>query len=94
VWVASVSATHAHLVAELPVAQREYNRVLGKAKCDSSRAIKKVLPGQIWARKGKHKLLRDPAYRENAYLYVRDEQGPAAAVWCHESRYTCEAQVD
>src|SRR5205823_12390910 len=65
VWVVSVSATHAHIVAELPQDLREYNRVLGKAKSDSSRAVKKALPGQVWARKDKHKLLRDERYRQN-----------------------------
>ena len=32
--------------------------------------------------------------KRNAYLYVRDDQGPAAAVWCYEPQYTRGAEID
>jgi len=93
VWVVSVSATHAHIVAELPLNLREFNDSLGKAKKFSSRQLKKILPGQVWARRDKHILLDDHSHRENAYSYVRDDQGPCAAVWCREG-WVREAFVD
>src|SRR5437867_10159350 len=78
VMVVAVGPTHAHGVPELPIELRAYNKALGKAKCDASRKIRKALPGRIWARRDKHRMLRNPRSREDAYLYVRDDQGASA----------------
>lgn len=82
VLVIAVAEKHAHIVSELPTDERAYNRAVGKAKCDSSRAIRKMLPGRVWARDDRHDLIGDRAYRGNAVRYVRNRQGPCAAVWC------------
>ncbi|MGH7180336.1 MAG: hypothetical protein ACREJC_23355 [Tepidisphaeraceae bacterium] len=81
VLIVSVSEKHAHLLAELPSDLKEFNRVVGMCKSKSSRAIKSTLPGQIWARKDKHILVRDRAQRKSVYLYLRDKQGRSAASW-------------
>ena len=50
--------------------------------CAASKAITDILPGRVRARGDKHDMPRDDGYRENVYGYVRDRQGPKAAVWC------------
>jgi REP element-mobilizing transposase RayT len=84
VLIVSVSARHAHILAHLPVQLREFNRIIGMCKNRSSRALKRELPGQVWARGDKHKLIRNRAHRKNVYLYLRDDQGPGAVAWCHQ----------
>lgn len=84
VLVVAVSELHAHAVTELPTDERAYNKALGKAKCDSSRSIRKSLPGRVWARDDQHKMLCDRAYHLNAFRYVRNNKGPTAAVWCFD----------
>jgi len=82
VLVVAVSKRHAHVVSELPIDERAYNKAIGKAKSDSSRSIRKQLPGRVWQRDDRHDRLGDRAYQHNAYTYLRDKQGPTAAVWC------------
>ena len=83
VLVVAVAELHAHAVAELPLDERAYNKAVGHAKCDSSRSIRRQLPGRVWARDDRHDLVGDDDdYRENVFGYVRDRQGPTAAVWC------------
>jgi hypothetical protein len=80
----SVGADHVHAVAELPVNLAEYRQIIGTAKLQSSRAITQQLPGKIWARGEFHRMKRDKRALVSAYLYVRDKQGPAAAVWAFD----------
>jgi hypothetical protein len=82
VLVVSCADRHGHVVAELPIDEREFNRVVGTAKCQSSSAIRKALPGRVWGRDDKHDMLKDRPYQINAVKYVRDKQGRQAAVWC------------
>ena len=84
VLVVSVAERHAHAVNELPIDERAYNRAVGQAKCDSSRSIRKRLPGRVWARDDRHDHLGDRPYQVNAFKYVRNKQGPTAAVWCYD----------
>jgi hypothetical protein len=84
VLVVSVGERHAHVVTELPLDERTYNKELGRAKCDASRCARKELPGRIWARDDRHDMLRDERYQRNAFFYVRNKQGPTAAVWCYD----------
>ena len=70
------------VVAELPADEGEFNKVVGTAKCQSSSAIRKALPGRVWGRDDKHDMLRERPYQINAVKYVRNKQGPQAAVWC------------
>jgi hypothetical protein len=82
VLVVSCADRHGHVVAELPIDKREFNRLIGTLKCQSSSAIRKALPGRVWGRDDKHDMLKDRPYQLNAVKYVRDKQGPQAAVWC------------
>ena len=82
VLVVSCADRHGHIVAELPIDERAFNHAVGIAKCRSSGAARSVLPGRVWGRDDKHDMLHDRAYQLNACRYVRNKQGPRAAVWC------------
>ncbi len=82
VLIVSVSAKHGHLLAELPVDLSTFNQVIGKCKNKSSRMLKSVLPGRVWARGDKHILVTSRMQRKRTYLYLRDDQGPGAKCWC------------
>jgi hypothetical protein len=82
VLVVSCAERHAHIVAELPIDLRKFNQVIGDVKCRSSIAITKQCPGRVWAHDDKHDMLDNRRYQVNAYKYVRNKQGPRAAVWC------------
>ena len=84
VLVVSCADKHAHIVAELTIDLKHFNRVIGRAKAKSSAAIRERLPGRVWGRDDKHDMLRTRSYQHNAYLYVRNKQGPRAAVWCFD----------
>ncbi|MDQ3439642.1 MAG: hypothetical protein M3478_04770, partial [Planctomycetota bacterium] len=84
VLVVSCADRHAHVVAELPIDLRAFNKAMGDAKARSSLAIRKRLPGRVWAHDDKHDMLRSRSYQVNAYKYVRNKQGPRAAVWCQD----------
>lgn len=88
----SVSDVHTHIVAELPIDLQEFKKIIGKVKCDSSRAIRKLLPGKVWSRGDDHDLIHTKAHRHNSFIYVKDKQGPWAAVWSCEG--TKEAMLD
>ncbi|WP_428936716.1 hypothetical protein [Fontivita pretiosa] len=81
VLIVSVSAKHAHILGELPLNLREFNRVIGICKNRSSRAIRRTIPGRVWARGDMHRLVRNRAHRKQVYLYLRDRQGPQAVAW-------------
>ena len=81
VLVVSVSDCHVHILAELPIDLREYNKLIGWLKTKSSRALKDVLPGRMWSRGEHHVLVKDDAHREEEYGYVKDRQGPGARAW-------------
>jgi len=84
VLVVSCADRHAHIVAELPIELREFNKAIGRAKAMSSLAIRKWLPGRVWAHDDAHDMLDNRSYQLNAYRYVRNKQGPEAAVWCQD----------
>ena len=81
VLVVSVSGCHVHILAELPVNLAEYNKLIGWLKTKSSRALKDVLPGRVWARGEHHVFVRDEAHRDEEYGYIRDRQGSGARAW-------------
>lgn len=86
VLVISVADKHAHLVAQLPTDLKRFNQLIGGAKAKSSAVIPKSgwASPTLWAHDDNHKMLRDRAYQLNAYLYVRNRQGPTASVWCFD----------
>lgn len=84
VLAVAVCAKHAHALAELPVDRSAYRRALGRAKLAASKSLTDVLPGRVWARGDRHDLIRDRKYQRNAYIYIREKQGPEAGVWCHD----------
>jgi REP element-mobilizing transposase RayT len=86
ILVVAVSDKHAHLVAQLPTDLKQFNRLLGRAKAKSSAVVPKSgwTSPTLWAHDDNHKMLRDRAYQLNAFAYVRNNQGPKAAIWCFE----------
>jgi hypothetical protein len=84
VLVVSCADRHAHIVAELPINLRAFNKAIGDVKCRASIAITEWVPGRVWAHDDKQDMLDNRAYQVNAYRYVRNKQGPQAAVWCQD----------
>ncbi|MCC6909144.1 MAG: hypothetical protein IT430_14475 [Phycisphaerales bacterium] len=81
VLVIAVAGMHAHLLTELPEDRRAAKQVVGKAKNFSSRKVRRLVPGRIWAGGGALKPIRDKAHQRNTYRYIRDRQGVGAWVW-------------
>ncbi len=55
ILVISVAATHCHFLVELPDDLKEIRRIVGECKRRASMAVKKQLPGRLWAHDGKYK---------------------------------------
>ncbi|HSZ57931.1 MAG TPA: hypothetical protein VK797_19865 [Tepidisphaeraceae bacterium] len=81
VLVASVSGMHAHFLVELPGLLPKVRRIVGVCKAKSSGAIRKAIPGRVWAERGKYLWVKDRPHLLEAYRYIRDKQGPKAWVW-------------
>ena len=81
VLVVSVSRFHAHFLAQLPVNLDDYKRLVGWLKVTSSRSVKDVLPGRVWARGDKHVLVRTEDQKADTFAYLLERQGPGARAW-------------
>jgi hypothetical protein len=77
----SVSATHAHLVVELPDEVAMIRKFVGQWKQAASHAVRAGLPGKVWAEGGDWEPLDSVQRLGNAFAYVTQKQGPGAAVW-------------
>jgi hypothetical protein len=55
--------------------------IVGQAKRESSRAVKDVLPGSVWAAGGTYKPVDTRGHLRSAYGYVLYDQGPEAWTW-------------
>jgi hypothetical protein len=77
----AVGKVHAHGVVELPDHLARVKWIIGQAKRKSSRSVKDVLPGSVWAAGGTYKAVDDRGHLLNAYEYVLYEQGPEAWTW-------------
>ena len=81
VLVASVSGMHAHVLVELPAPLPQVRRIIGVCKAKSSGAIRKAIPGRVWAEGGKYLWVEDRSHLVEAFRYIRDKQGAKAWVW-------------
>lgn len=87
--VMSVGGMHAHLLVELPDNVRRIKAIVGHAKSKSSRAVKHILPGSIWARGGRFEKIKDRAHHRNVYNYILTRQERGTWVWSYKDRPRC-----
>ncbi len=73
----SVAKVHAHGLTELPHELARVKVIVGEAKRVSSRAVKKQLPGSIWAADGTYKPVLNPRHERASFEYILYEQGDA-----------------
>ena len=77
----AVAAYHAHILAELPDLKRLAQDVIGNAKRDSSRAVRKEMPGRLWAGGGRFDPVDTREHLLNALLYILRHREEGAWVW-------------
>lgn len=75
----SVSATHSHCLVELPRSLEETRAIIGQCKSKSSHAVRSVLPGQVWAGRGKYLRIKDRQHHRNVYRYILNQKD--AWIW-------------
>jgi hypothetical protein len=81
----AVGRVHTHVIVELPRERAKVKWIVGQAKRKASRAVKKWLPGSVWAAGGEYKIVKDKEHLINAVEYVIYEQGPGAwTLWYHD----------
>lgn len=83
VLAVAIAKVHVHLLVELPDHMALVRQIAGHAKRHSSRAIKSVLPGNVWGEGGKFKPVRDLEHQRAAFDYILYEQGPEAWTWSY-----------
>jgi REP element-mobilizing transposase RayT len=89
VLAVAVGKVHTHGLIELPENLRQVKAVVGEAKRKSSRAVKKELPGNVWAASGTYKPVETSGHLESAFGYILYEQGADAWTWSFRDR-SCE----
>jgi len=77
----ALSGMHCHFLAELPTDKVAMQAAVGDAKRKSSRAVKKELPGRVWAAGGKFILIADHSYQKRVFDYIRRHANEGAWVW-------------
>ncbi len=75
--VISVAATHCHLLVELPDDKKEIRHIIGECKRKASVAVRKKLPGRVWAHDGKYDPIETEEHQRNVYHYIWDKQDDA-----------------
>jgi hypothetical protein len=80
VSIVSVSETHLHALARLPLDRRKTKRVVGDAKRIASRSVKAEMPGSVWSEGGTYKPVRNAGHYSAAYGYIRTRQEEGAYV--------------
>jgi hypothetical protein len=75
--VIAVADTHCHFLVELPDDMDEVRRIVGEAKRKASVAVRKHLPGRVWAHDGKYEPVDTIEHQRNTYVYIRDKQDDA-----------------
>ena len=73
----SVAATHCHILVELPDDKKEIKRIVGESKRKASVAVRKQLPGRVWAHDGKYESVDTPEHQRNVYNYIWNKQADA-----------------
>jgi hypothetical protein len=81
VIVVAVTKVHVHVLVELPDNILRIKAIAGEAKRVASRAVKRELPGTIWARGGMFKPIDSKAHQRSAYAYILYGQGDGAWTW-------------
>jgi thiamine-monophosphate kinase len=81
VLVVAITATHAHILVELPDAMAAIRAIVGRAKNRSSRAVRSTMPGSIWAEGGNYKRVKDRAHQLAVFEYILTKQGSDAWTW-------------
>jgi REP element-mobilizing transposase RayT len=77
----AVGPVHTHLLAELPRDPASAKRVIGLCKSASSHAVRRLLPGAVWAHQGSYEPIRDHAHQHNTYQYILDHIDEGAWTW-------------
>ena len=81
VLAVAVTKVHAHVLVELPDFITSVKKIVGDAKRVSSRAVKKQLPGAVWARGGNYKPIDSRSHQINTLNYILFDQGLDAWTW-------------
>ena len=81
VLVVAITKVHAHMLVELPNSIIKIREIVGEAKRAASRAVKRQMPGSIWARGGTFKPVKTRAHQRRAFGYILYEQGSGAWTW-------------
>jgi REP element-mobilizing transposase RayT len=79
----SVSGCHSHILVELPDDVAEIKAIVGEAKRVSSRAVRKEMPGRIWAGGGDFDPVDTKPHLAAALNYILTKQGPGAWTWSY-----------
>jgi len=58
------------MLLELPNHIHKIRAIVGDAKRISSRAVKRSIPGKMWAAGGTYKPIKDEEHQRNAYGYI------------------------
>jgi hypothetical protein len=86
VLTVAVTKVHAHFLVELPDNILKIKAIVGEAKRKASRAVKRELPGSIWAEGGTYKPIKSRGHQRSAYKYILCDQGPGAWTWSFKDR--------
>jgi REP element-mobilizing transposase RayT len=71
----SVAGMHVHILAELPELFQRMHTIVGECKVAACLAVRKQMPGRLWARHGKFKLVDNPEYQKRVYKYILRQEG-------------------
>jgi hypothetical protein len=82
----AVGKVHTHVLVELPDNILRIRAIIGDAKRVSSRAIKRYVPGSVWAAGGTYKPVKSLEHQREAYKYILYRQGPDAWTWSFRDR--------
>ena len=79
--VVSVGLTHAHLLVELDDDDAAAQRFAGRLKQAASHALRRQMPGRVWAGGGKPIRVVDREHHRAAFDYIRGHVAEASWVW-------------
>ena len=79
--VLSVAGQHVHMLVELPDDLTTIRQIVGDAKRHASRAVRREMPGRLWAARGKYLAVNSEAHHRRAFGYIRCHRTQGAWVW-------------
>lgn len=77
----SVAGMHVHMLVEPPSDLKAARKEIGLCKSASSHAIRKELPGRVWATDGDFEPVDGPQHERRVYRYILNQTG--AWIWCY-----------